>query len=146
MSIDHIDGWARRLAEQALGDGAPIPGIHTPVTPDDSRLYIRCAASRGDTSEEAFWPRTPGARVTTDPGLVDAGNDSPARRQEMVYHKIRATAATVVAYIPMAQAIGPVAYLSGADLHGADLHGADLHGADLTRANLHGAAPSSLTG
>ena len=187
MSITTTDGWARRLAVQALGDGAAIPGIHAPVTPDDRRLYIRCAASRGDTDEQAFWPRTPGARVRTAPSSIDWDNDEPCPSregdgvcaathqdgmrgnplgdgvllvwiepedvltpypQEKAYHKIRATAATVVAYIPLACAIGPGAYLCRADLHGinlagADLHGIDLYGANLRHANLVGA---DLTG
>ena len=176
------DSWARRLAEQTLGDGAAIPGIPTPVTPDDPRLYVRGAASRGDTDEKAFWPRTPGARVHTDPGLIDRDNDEPCPSREgdgvcaatcqdgmrgapvgdgillvwisaggalsapsavKAYHKMRATAATVVAYIPLAQAIGPGAYLCHADLAGADLAGADLHNADFHSANLTGA---NLTG
>ena len=183
MTIHTTDNWARQLAEQALGDGATIPSIHTPVTPDDPRLYIRCAASRGDADGNTFWPRTPGARVHTDPSLIDWGNDEPCPSREgdglcaatcqdgmrgnpvgagillvwiapedilshlvaeKAYCKIRAAAATVVAYIPLAQAIGPNAYLSradlhGADLHGANLHGADLHGANLCHADLHGA-------
>ena len=183
MPIIATDNWGRRLAEQALGDGATIPGIHAPVTPDDPRLYIRCVASRGDSAERAFWPRTPGARVRACPGLIDWDNDEPcpshegdgvcaatcqdgmrgnpvgagillvwispgdvltALGKEKAYHKIRAAAATVVAYISMVQAIGPNAYLSHADLHGADLHcadlhGIDLHGADLSHADLHGA-------
>ena len=184
MPIRTTDNWARQLAEQALGDGATIPRIHTPVTPDDPRLYIRCAASRGDAPDvKAFWPRTPGARVRPAPSLIDWGNDEPcpsregdgvcaatcqagmrgnpvgdgillvwiapedilsSLKAEKAYCKVRAAAATVVAYIPLAQAIGPNAYLSRADLHGADLHGADLHGvdlhcADLSRADLHGA-------
>nr|DAW08897.1 MAG TPA: pentapeptide repeat protein [Caudoviricetes sp.] len=183
MPIITTDDWGRRLAEQALGDGATIPGIPAPVTPDDPRLYIRCAASRGDAAGQAFWPRTPGARVRTDPSLIDQGNDDSCptregdgvcaatcqdgmrgnpvgegillvwidpedvltgRRAWKVYRKLRATAATVVAYIPLARAIGPGAYLCHADLHGADLHGADLswadlHGADLHGADLHGA-------
>ena len=178
MTISTADNWALRLAEQALGDGATIPGIHTVVTQDDPRLYIRCAASRGDAHRRAFWPRTPGAHVRTDPSLIDWDNNKscPSRegdgvcaatcqdgmrgnpvgdgillvwitpedilsapQNEQAYCKVRATAATVVAYIPLAQAIGPNAYLSRADLHGADLHGADLHGIDLTGADLHGA-------
>ena len=178
MPISPTDNWARQLAEQALGDGATIPGIHAPVTPDDPRLYVRCAASRGDADGQAFWPRTPGARVRACPGLIDWGNaeSCPSHegdgvcaatcqdgmrgnpvgdgillvwiapedvlshpRMEKAYRKIRAAAAAVVAYIPLAQAIGPNAYLSRADLHGADLHGADLHSADLSRADLHGA-------
>ena len=183
MTISTTDNWARQLAEQALGDGATIPGIPTIVTPDDPRLYIRCVASRGDADGRPFWPRTPGSRVRTDPSLIDWDNDEscPSREgdgvcaatcqdgmrgnpigdgillvwiasedvltapmQGKAYRKIRAAAATVVAYIPLAQGIGPNAYLShadlhGADLHGADLHGADLHGADLSHADLHGA-------
>ena len=182
MTISTTDNWARQLAEQALGGGAAIPGIHEPVTPDDPRLYIRCAASRGDANGWAFWPRTPGARVHTDPSLIDWDNHEPcpshegdgvcaatcqdglrgnpvgdgillvwiapediltSPRAEKAYCKTRAAAATVVAYIPMEQAIGPNAYLSRADLHGADLTGADLHGIDLHGANLTGA---DLTG
>ena len=179
MTIHTADGWARRLAEQALGAGATIPGIHATVTPDDPRLYIRCAASRGDADGQAFWPRTPGARVCADPSLIDWDNSEscPLREgdgvcaatcqdgmrgnpvgdgillvwiapgdvltrssQEKAYRKIRAAAATVVAYIRLACAIGPGAYLSHADLHGVDLHGADLHGVDLHSADLHGAS------
>ena len=178
MPISTTDDWARQLAEQALGDGATIPSIHDLVTPDDPRLYIRCAASRGDAGGQAFWPRTPGARVSACPGLIDWGNNEPcpshegdgvcaatcqdgmrgnpagdgillvwiapgdvlsSPRKEKAYRKIRAAAATVVAHIPLACAIGPNAYLSRADLHGADLHGADLRRADLTGADLHGA-------
>ena len=178
MPILTTDDWARRLAAQALGDGATIPGIPGLVTPDDPRLYIRCAASRGDADGQAFWPRTPGARVRTDPSLIDWDNDEPCPSREgdgvcaathqdgmrgnplgdgvlsvliepgdvltpqlgeKLYHKIRATAATVVAYIPLACAIGPGAYLCRADLHGADLAGADLYGANLRHANLAGA-------
>ena len=176
MTISTRDNWARRLAEQALGDGATVPSIPAPVTPDDPRLYIRCAASLGDADGRAFWPRTPGARVLTDPSLIDWGNSEScpshegdgvcaatcqdgmrgnpvgdgillvwiapedvlsASRKEKAYCKVRAAAATVVAYIPTAQAIGPNAYLSRADLHGIDLHGADLHGIDLHSADLH---------
>ena len=176
--ITTTDDWGRRLAEQALGDGATIPSIPAPVTPDDPRLYIRGAASRGDTDGKAFWPRTPCARVRTDPSLIDWSNDEPcpshegdgvcaatcqdgmrgnpvgggillvwiapedaltSLRKEKAYCKIRAAAATVVAYIPLAHTIGPNAYLSHADLHGADLHGIDLHGIDLHGANLAGA-------
>ena len=175
MPISTMDNWARQLAEQALGDGATIPGLNGPVTPDDPRLYVRCAASRGDADGQAFWPRTPGARVHADTSLIDWDNDEPcpshegdgvcastcqdgmrgnpvgagillvwiapedvltSDRKEKAYHKVRAAAATVVAYIPLAQAIGPNAYLSHADLHGVDLHGADLAGADLHDANL----------
>ena len=182
MPISPTDDWARRLAEQAVGDGAAIPGIHAPVTPDDPRLYIRCVASRGDADGRPFWPRTPGASVRTDPSLIDWDNGEPcpsregdgvcaatcqdgmrgnpvggglllvriapenilsSPRAERAYCKVRATAATVVAYIPLASAIGPNAYLSRADLHGIDLHGADLHGIDLHGANLTGA---NLTG
>ena len=179
--ITHTDGWARRLAEQALGGGVTIPGIHATITPDDPRLYIRCAASRGDADGQNFWPRTPGASVRTS--LIDWGNGEPCPSRkgdgvcaatcqdgmrgnpvgdgillvwiapedilsresvEKAYCIIRAAAATVVAYIPLACASGPNAYLSRADLHGADLHGADLHGvdlhcADLRRADLHAA-------
>ena len=74
-------------------------------------------------------------------------------QQEKAYHKIRAAAATVVAYIPLACTIGPGAYLCHADLHGidltgADLHGIDLHGANLRHANLTGAnlTDAHLTG
>ena len=183
MTISITDDWGRQLAEQALGAGATIPGIPAPVTPDDPRLYIRCAASRGDADGRNFWPRTPGAKVHTDPSLIDRGNGEPCPSREgdgvcaatcqgglrgnpvgdgillvrvaeedvlsresveKAYCMIRAAAATVVAYIPLAQAIGPNAYLShadlaGADLAGADLHGIDLHGADLAGANLAGA-------
>lgn len=183
MPISTMDNWARLLAEHVLGDGATIPGIHTPVTPDDPRLYIRCVASRGDVDGHAFWPRTPGASVRTDPSLIDWGNDEPcpsregdgvcaatcqdglrgnpvgdgillvwiapedvltSAEKEKAHHKVRAAAATVVAYIPLAQAIGPNAYLSRADLRGVDLAGADLHGVDLhcaylSHADLHGA-------
>lgn len=178
MTISATDNWARRLAERVLGDGATVPGIPAPITPDDPRLYIRCAASRGDADGQAFWPRTPGARVRTSPSLIDWDNDEPcpshegdgvcaatcqdglrgnsvgagillvwiapedvltSDRKEKAYHKVRAAAATVVAYIPLAQAIGPNAYLSHADLHGVDLHCADLHGIDLHSADLHGA-------
>ena len=79
--ITHTDVWARRLAEQALGDGVLIPGISA-VSPDDPRLYIRCAASRGDTSAKAFWPRTPGARVSAAPGLIDRDNDDSCPSRE----------------------------------------------------------------
>ena len=176
MPISATDSWARRIAEQALGGGSAIPGIHAPVTPDEPRLYIRCAASRGDApGVQAFWPRTPGARVRTDPSLIDWDNNEPcpsregdgvcaatcqdgmrgnpvgdgilliwiapedilsAPRKEKAYCKVRAAAATVVAYIRLVCAIGPGAYLSHADLHGADLHGADLHGVDLHNADL----------
>ena len=173
--ISTTDNWARQLAEQALGDGATIPSIHAPVTPDEPRLYIRCAASRGDADGRNFWPRTPGAHVHTDPSLIDWDNGEPCPSHEgdglcaatcqegmrsnpvgdgillvwiapedilskesveKAYCMIRAAAATVVAYIPLACTIGPHAYLSRADLHGADLHGADLHGIDLHGANL----------
>ena len=176
MTIHTTDSWARRLAERVLGAGATVPGIHTPVTPDDPRLYIRCAASRGDADGQAFWPRTPGARVRACPDLIDWDNDEPCPSHEgdgvcaatcqdgmrgnpvgdgillvwvapedilsslggeKAYHKIRAAAATVVGYVPTAQAIGPNAYLSRADLHGANLAGADLHGIDLHCADLH---------
>ena len=187
MSILTTDSWGRRLAEQALGGGVTVPGIHAPVTPDDPRLYIRCAASRGDADGQAFWPRTPGARVHADPRLIDwsNGKSCPTREGDGVcaatcqdgmrdnpvgdgillvwidpedvlsspmaaktYHKVRAAAATVVAYIRLACAIGPDAYLRHADLHGADLRHADLQGADLHSADLHGAdlAWADLTG
>ena len=102
MTISTTDNWARRLAEQALGDGATIPSIDVPVTPDDPRLYIRCAASRGDADGQTFWPRTPGARVHAD---LHGANLAWAS-----LHGVD---------------------LTGADLTGADLHGVDLSWAKL---------------